>query len=121
MTFLENFALITMYLCMLTLTVTWTTIILKSLGVNKSPTLKIQDSSNGEAYFIYGYGGGSQLGFYKNGSVRFWNGKSWSKGGKWDPNSSDKDGQLIGGWLTDKTGKKVSLSPAITNAYKYFG
>jgi hypothetical protein len=35
MTFLENFALITMYLCMLTLTVTWTTIILKSLGVNK--------------------------------------------------------------------------------------
>jgi hypothetical protein len=93
----------------------------KSLGVNKSPTLKIQDASNGEAYFIYGYGGGSQLGFYKNGSVRFWNGKSWSKGGKWDPNSSDKDGQLIGGWLTDKAGTKVSLASAISNAYKYFG
>jgi|LakMenE18May11ns_1017448.scaffolds.fasta_scaffold9915653_2 hypothetical protein len=93
----------------------------KALGVTKSPKLKIQDASNGEAYFITGYDGGKQLGFYKNGSVKFWNGKTWSKGGKWDPNSSDKDGQLIGGWLTDKVGTKVSLASAIGNAYKHFG
>ena len=93
----------------------------KSLGSNKSPTLKIQDASNGDAYYINGYGGSSLLGFFKNGGVKFWNGKSWSKGGKWDPKSANKDGQLIGSWLTDKTGKKVSLGPAISNAYKYFG
>ncbi len=92
-----------------------------ALGVNKPPKLKIQDASNGEAYFITGYDGGKQLGFYKNGNVKFWNGQTWSKGGKWDPNSSNKDGQLIGGWLTDKVGTKVSLASAIGNAYKHFG
>jgi hypothetical protein len=99
---------------------TWANLKQKLLS-NKPATLKVVDSDNKQAYFITGYSDNKQLGFWKDGSIKFWDGKKWStKPGKWDTKSVNEKGELIGGWLTDKTGTKVSLGPAINNAYKYF-
>jgi hypothetical protein len=90
----------------------------KKLDANKPSTLTVGLTKDGY-YAVRGYSGGRTLGFYKDGRVKFWNGKTWSKGGKW-VFSNAKNGVLSGAWLLDDKGKNVSLKDGLNYAAKYF-
>jgi hypothetical protein len=69
---------------------------------------------------VDGYGKGRFLSFFPNGDVRFYDGKSFLKGGKWDY-TMVKNNSLSGGWLKNVQGKNVGLYDGLNHAYKNFG
>jgi len=69
---------------------------------------------------IIGYSNGRSLTFFDNGVVKWYDGKNFTKGGKWDYNMT-KEGKLAGGWLKNDKGVNVSLDDAINYAGKNYG
>jgi len=89
------------------------------LNQYKPSDVQLKRSDKGDAYFLV-YKTGAQLGFWKNGDVKYYNGKKWSKGGKWDFNLN-KGNVLTGGWLKNYKGDNVSLKDSIIKPYSNFG
>lgn len=84
-------------------------------------TLKLRNNSKyPTAIDIYGYSNGRYLTFFNNGTVKWFDGKKYTNGGKWDFNMT-KGGKLAGGWLKDDKGANVSLDNAINYPAKHYG
>ena len=69
---------------------------------------------------IIGYSNGRSLTFFDNGVVKWYDGKNFTKGGKWDYNMT-KEGKLAGGWLKNDKGVNISLDDAINYPAKNYG
>jgi hypothetical protein len=69
---------------------------------------------------IIGYSNNRSLTFFDNGDVKWFDGKKYTKGGKWDFNMV-KMGKLAGAWLKNDKGVNVSLDDAINYPSKHYG